>query len=200
MWINDYNPPSDYPNPQAGLLPNGSDRFSVSLEPLEQSAEPRMDFYNYWMKMHSWMDVPMGDTAYYGNSLIHEPSLTAKDSWQCIELQIAVNPDPSSPNGARLGLWVDDASLIQFTDTSPVGYWVKDKFCPDTATGTECTDYRPTSASLIPLDLQLRNDAALKLNVFWPQNYITDAGEGSVWYDDMVVARRRIGCITPSAP
>ena len=26
-------------------------------------------------------------------------------------------------------------------------------------------------------------------------SYITDPGEGSVWYDDMVVARRRIGCL-----
>jgi hypothetical protein len=196
VWVGGYNPPTNYPNPQAGLKPNGDDRFSVSLEPMEQNvAAPRMDFYNYWMKMHSWMDVPTGTTAYYGNSVVHDPNLTAKAQWQCIELHILLNPDPSSGAGAELGVWVDDQSIMQFTDSAPLGYWVKDKFCPNSAVGTDCTNYKPASPTLVPLDLQYRSTAALKLNVFWPQNYITDTGGGSVWYDDMVLAKSRIGCI-----
>jgi hypothetical protein len=196
VWIGGYNPPSDWPNPQAGLKPNGDDRFSVSLEPLEQnSASPRLDFYNYWMTMHSWMDVPSGDTAYYGNSLVHDPSLVASGEWQCIELHVKLNPDGASGAGAELALWLDDEPRAAFTDTSPLGYWIKDKFCPDAATGTECTDYRPKGPELVPLDLRYRSTTDLELNAFWPQNYITDPGEGSVWYDDMVVARRRIGCL-----
>jgi hypothetical protein len=195
VWVGGYNPSSKWPNPQAGLKPNGDDRFNVSLEPMEQGAAPRMDFYNYWMQMHSWMDQPMGDTAYYGNSLIHEPSLTAKPQWQCIELHIKLNPEATSGAGAELGVWVDDASIAQFSDSAPKGYWVKDKFCPDAATGTECTMYRPANPVLTTLDLQYRSTTALKINAFWPQNYITDSGSGSVWYDDMIVAKRRIGCI-----
>jgi hypothetical protein len=196
VWIGGYNPPSDWPNPQAGLKPNGDDRFSISLEPLEQnSATPRLDFYNYWMTMRSWMDVPSGDTAYYGNSLVHEPSLVATGEWQCIELHVKLNPDGASGAGAELALWLDDEPRAAFTDTSPLGYWIKDKFCPDTATGTECTDYRPQDPELVPLDLRYRSTTDLELNAFWPQNYITDPGEGSVWYDDMVVARRRVGCL-----
>jgi hypothetical protein len=72
---------------------------------------------------------------------------------------------------------------------------VKDKFCPDKATGTECTMYRPSNPTLVPLDLQYRSTTALKINVFWPQNYITDTGSGSAYYDDMIVAKSRIGCI-----
>jgi hypothetical protein len=196
VWIGGYNPPSDWPNPQAGLKPNGDDRFSISLEPLEQdSATPRLDFYNYWMTMHSWMDVPSGDTAYYGNSLVHDPALVATGDWQCIELYVKLNPDGASGAGAELALWVDDEPRARFTDTSPLGYWIKDKFCPDAATGTECTDYRPADPELAPLDLRYRSTTDLELNAFWPQNYITEPGEGSVWYDDMVVARRRIGCL-----
>lgn len=195
VWVGGYNPPSRWPNPQAGLKPNGDDRFSVSLEPLEQGTTPRMDFYNYWMKMHSWMDQPMGDTAYYGNSLVHDPSLTAKQEWQCIELHIRLNPDAASGAGAELGVWMNDASIAQFSDSAPEGYWVKDKFCPEAATGTECTMYRPVNPVLGPLDLQYRSTTALKINAFWPQNYITDSGSGSVWYDDMIVAKRRVGCI-----
>jgi hypothetical protein len=197
VWVGGYNPPLPYPSPQAGLKPNGDDRFSVSFEPMEQNvATPRMDFYNYWMKMHSWMDTPMGTTAYYGNSLIHQTAVTASDSWMCVEIHIKLNPDPSSGAGAALGLWVDDRSIQQFSDTSPVGYWIKDKFCPEGVDGAECTDYPPPAGTtLIPLDLQYRNTTALKLNAFWPQNYITDNSTGSVWYDDMVVAKTRVGCI-----
>jgi len=195
VWIGGYAPPSDWPNPQAGLKPNGDDRFSVSLEPLESGPTPRLDFYNYWMTMHSWMDEPMGDTAYYGNSLIHEPSVVAHDSWQCIELFIKLNPDPSSAAGAELDVWIDDELVRSFTDTTPLGYWIKDKFCPEDSVGTECTDYRPANPELVPLDLRFRSTSELKLNALWPQNYITDDGGGSVWYDDMVLARRRVGCL-----
>lgn len=198
VWIGGYNPPSPWPNPQAGLKPNGDDRFSVSLEPMAQGQNVRMDFYNYWMKMHSWMSQPSGSTAYYGNSLIHQKSLQAPGGqWMCIELHIKLNPDPSNGKGAELGLWVNDKSIIQFTDSSPLGYWIKDKFCPTNADSSECTNYPPPSGTtMIPLDLQYRSTTALKLNAFWPQNYITTAGAtGSVWYDDMVVAKRRIGCL-----
>lgn len=196
VWFGGYDPPLAYPSPQAGLKPNGDDRFAVSLEPFEGNvATPRMDFYDYWMKMHSWMDTPMGNTAYYGNSVVHDPSLVAKDAWQCFEVHVRLNPDPSSGAGAELSLWVDDQPIVQFTDAAPLGYWVKDKFCPEAATGTECTMYKPQNPTLVPLDLQWRSVATLDLNYFWPQNYITDGGSGSVWYDDMVVAKTRVGCI-----
>ena len=48
---------------------------------------------------------------------------------------------------------------------------------------------------MIPLDLQFRSTTALKVNAFWPQNYITDAPEGGVQFDDMVMAKSFIGCI-----
>jgi hypothetical protein len=196
VWVGGYNPPLNYAFPHAGEKPNGDDRFSVAFEPQEENvATPRMDFYNYWMQMHSWMDQPSGNTAYYGNSLIHDPSVVATGQWQCVEIHIKLNTDVSSGTGAELGLWVDDQSIIQFTDSSPLGYWVKDKFCPEAATGTECTDYKPANPTLVPLDLQFRTTTDLKLNYFWPQNYITDTGSGTVWYDDMVIAKRRIGCI-----
>jgi hypothetical protein len=121
--------------------------------------------------------------------------LKAKAQWQCIELHIKLNPDPASAAGAELGVWVDDQVIVQFTDAAPLGYWVKDKFCPNAATGTECTQYKPSNPTLVPLDLRYRSTASLKLNVFWPQNYITDTGAGSVWYDDMVLAKSRVGCL-----
>ena len=106
----------------------------------------------------------------------HDPTVTAKEQWQCFEINVKLNPDPASGAGAELGVWIDDRSIQQFTDAAPLGYWVKDKFCPSAATGTECTMYRPASPTLVPLDLQWRSTTALTLDNFWPQNYITDVG------------------------
>lgn len=117
--------------------------------------------------------------------------------WQCFEVHLRLNPSGTSGAGAQLGLWLNDASIVQFDDQVPLGYWVKDKFCPDAATGSECTTYRPTNPTLTPLDLQVRTTTALQVTAFWPQNYITDPGTGSVWYDDMIVATERVGCIAP---
>lgn len=197
VWFGGYDPPTSYPNPQAGLKPDGDDRFAIAIEPTEQGTNPRLDFYNYWMTMHSWMDDPQGDTAYYGNALIHDASLHVQDDqWMCIEVHLKVNPDPSSPGGAELAMWFNDHLERDFTDTAPLGYWIKDKFCPDGTDANECTDYPPAPGEPhIPLDLQMRNEPNLKLNYFWPQNYITDAPSASVYYDHMVVATQRIGCL-----
>jgi hypothetical protein len=54
----------------------------------------------------------------------------------CIEIHVKLNPDPANGAGAELGLWIDDTSIQQFSDTAPLGYWVKDKFCPEGADGT----------------------------------------------------------------
>lgn len=196
VWIGGYNPPTNWPNPQAGTKPTGSDRFSIAFEPIEDGTNVRMDFYNYWMNMHSWMAQPSGNTAYYGNTLLHDTSVRAPDdTWFCVEYHVKLNPDPSSRMGAELALWMNDQLVQRFTDSAPLGYWVRDKFCPDAADGTECTDYRPANPTLVPLDLQFRTTSDLKISHFWPQNYVSAGGPSSLWFDDMVLATERVGCL-----
>ena len=202
VWIGGYNPSETYPNPQAGLLPTGDDRFSVSIEPVfNVGAEPlRLDFYNYWMQMHSWMATPdpSTGTAYYGNSLVHQNAFTADEGqWMCIEVHIKLNTDPSSATGGVLEVWKNDALVRSFGEQGALGDWLRDKFCPQSADGSECTDYPPDpDTTMIPLNLQYRSTSNLHINAFWPQNYITDTTTaGSVQYDDMVVATERIGCL-----
>ncbi len=198
MWIGGYNPPTSWPNPRAGTRPVGDDRISVAIEPVENAiSNPRLDTYSYWMNMHSWMEVPSGDTAYYGNSLVHDASFRVDDDeWMCIELHVKLNTELDSGAGAELGIWKNDESIIQYTDSAPVGYWVRDKFCPESADSPSCTDYPPPAdTALVPLDFQSRTTTNLELNHVWPQNYITSGGAGSVWYDHLVVATARIGCM-----
>jgi hypothetical protein len=198
MWIGGYSPPTSWPNPRAGTRPAGDDRVSVAIEPIENAvSNPRLDTYNYWMTMHSWMEVPSGDTAYYGNPVVHDASFRVDDDeWMCIELHVKLNTELDSGAGAELGIWKNDESIIQYTDRAPVGYWVRDKFCPESADSPSCTDYPPSAGTtLVPLDFQSRTTTDLELNHVWPQNYITSGGAGSVWYDHLVVATARIGCM-----
>jgi hypothetical protein len=199
VWFGGYDPATPYPNPMAGLKPDGADRFSISIEPVYGvgAANPRLDTYDYWMQMHSWMDVPSGNTAYYGNAIVHQTGFIVDDGqWMCLEVHVKLNTDPSSSTGAALDVWKNDVLIRHFDAQAPVGCWIKDKFCPAGADGTECTSYPNLCATpYVPLDQQWRSTTALQLNYFWPQNYITQGPDGSVQYDDMVVATSRVGCL-----
>ena len=198
MWFGGYDPGMTYPSPNAGRRPNGDDRFSIAVEPVYGvgGGSPRFDFYNYWMRMHSWMADPISDdgTAYYGNGLVHRNDFTVDEgSWVCLEAHARVNSDLSSSAGAVLEVWKNDALMASLSDAAPMGYWIRDKFCPEGADGSECTDYPAPFDETI--DLQLRSSPTLRLNAFWPQNYITGGGEGTLTFDQMVVATRRVGCM-----
>ncbi len=199
LSIKGYNPTSPWPLGLAGLKPNGDDDFSVAMEPIwgVGSANPRLDFYAYWMKMHSWMDVPQGDQAYYGNSLVHKASFTANDdTWMCIEVHLKLNPDTSSSAGAALDVWKNDELVAHFDDQAPLGCWIKDSFCPSGADGPECTSYPSLCVEpYVPPDLRWRTTTALQVTGIGFGNYITEGGQGTVAYDDVVVATARIGCL-----
>jgi hypothetical protein len=197
MWFGGYNPGMPYPSPMAGTKPVGDDRFSISIEPVWDvpSASARFDFYNYWMNMHSWMQTPTNDgTSYYGNSLAHENAFKIDETqWVCLEIHVRLNPGASSASGAVLEVWKNDALVRRFDDGGPMGWWVRDKFCPADTNASECTQY-PAPANEI-LNLQLRNTTSYAVNAFWPQNYITDPAMGTLRFDQMVVATTRVGCM-----
>lgn len=198
MWFGGYRPAMAYPSPMAGNRPAGDDRFSIAVEPVYglDSPSPRFDFYNYWMGMHSWMAAPIQDdgSAYYGNALVHRNDFTVDEGrWNCLEVHVRLNTSADSGAGAQLEVWKNDTLVASFDDASPQGYWIRDKFCPEGADGSECTDY-PAPADEV-LSLRFRNTPELKLNAFWPQNYITDDGMGTLTFDQMVVAEQRVGCM-----
>ncbi len=197
VWVGGYNPSSRFPSPHAGERPNGDDRFSISIEPVwgTGGANPRFDFYNYWMTMHSWMAAPTNDgTSYFGNALVHKNGFAIDEGrWVCVEVHAKLNPDPATGAGAVLEVFKNGANVMRFDDSGPIGYWIRDKFCPAGADGAECTDF-PAPANE-KLDLRFRSTTTLAFNAFWPQNYITDPAQGTLMLDQMVVATQRIGCI-----
>jgi hypothetical protein len=196
LWIGGYNPPLRRPYPRAGQRPVGDDFYSIGLEPITSLTDTQMDLYTYWMGMRSWMAAPTGSVGnYYGNTLLHNAGFRMQsDAWICYEIHLKLNPHPASSAGAVLEVWQDDELVRRFDDSGPPGYWVRDKFCPKDADGTECTAYRPAKPALVILAQQWRSTSALKINYFWPQNYNTAGIISSLLLDDMVVATQRIGC------
>jgi hypothetical protein len=158
-----------------------------------------LDSYLYWMHMRSWeANNPMGSSA-YGNTVVHRNDFaTDDDRWHCVELMVRLNDAPDSAAGGELAFWLDDALMYHYTDTAPMGYWIRDKFCPGDADRRSCTDYAPPEDQRFQevLNLQWRNSLDLRLNYLWLQNYVS-SGTGTVDFDDVVVATARIGCMTP---
>ena len=191
VWFGGYNPPLNWPYPHAGVKPTGSDRFSIAIEPIWNvgTSNPVLDFYNYWMNMKSCSSC---GGKYWGNELVDDNSFSADTSWECIEVHATLNTDMSSSAGSILEVWKNNNLLQNFTATGPAGGWVQDHYCPAGSTSSQC-QYSYTAPG--PADLQVRTTSALRLNYFWPQNYLTSgSGPGSVWYSNMVVATKRIGC------
>ena len=186
-WLGGYNPPADWPDRNAGIKPLGHDRFSIAAEPVD--ANDHLDFYTYWMGMRG------GPTDYWGNFLIHDPTLTlTRDRWTCVEIMVKVNEPVTESNG-ELALWIDGTLLSHLGPGRPEGSWTGGIFTPSHVGKTF-------------EGFQWRNDPALQLNWFMLQHYATKDPPGyvgHVLFDHVVLATSRIGCLSrdtrsPSGP
>jgi hypothetical protein len=114
----------------------------------------------------------------------------------CVEVHLKLNTDVASAAGAALDLWKNDVLVQHFDSQSPLGCWIKDKFCPVGADGSECTDYPSLCKQpYVPADLQWRSTSALQITGIGFGNYITEGTGGSVHYDHVVAATAHIGCL-----
>ena len=101
---------------QAGIRPQGDDRFTSSFEPWRdwQRYPPPgyMFLYTYWMDMQK-----SNDGNYWGN-FIEAPEnrrvVLERDRWYCLEQMIRVN-DIGRTNG-ELAAWIDGRLYIHYTD------------------------------------------------------------------------------------
>jgi len=105
-----------------------------------------------------------------------------------------IKNDPVTQSNGEQALWIDgkpwkkDGQIISHLGKGfPKGKWIWDSFIPD--------------ANAKPFEgFQWRNTNQLNLNFLWLLVYITKAPPGhisKVWFDDIVVARKYIGPITP---
>lgn len=192
FWFGGYNPASNWPNPRAGQKPTGSDRFSFGLEPVSGGL---MDLYTYWTKMHSFKANP-GAGDYYGNLLVVKNNFRLRaNEWNCYEVHLKLNPDPSTGRDAVLEVWENDQLVRRHDNTGPFGWWNHDVFCPADSDAPICANYAPSNPSQVQLDQQWRSSSALKFNHIWAQNYNNSGNPSSLLFDDLVVAKSRVGCL-----
>ena len=162
---------------KAGLKPNGT-YYSTGMEPWfawgKNPPPGEVNLYTYYLDMEP--DRKMNK--YWGNGFFPpgpgKGSAAGKDrvipplnQWQCWEFMIQANTAPDKADGKQ-AIWLDGKLVGEFTG------------------------------------IRWRNDMDLKVNCFWLEHYGYDEGDPtkqywkesqSVWFDDVVVARRYIGPI-----
>jgi hypothetical protein len=179
IWMGGYNPPISWPNPQAGIKPTGTDRFSASAEQSLQAA--RFDHYDYWMNMHLSLD-----NNYWGNLLLNSPSAQAPSGqWTCVEHMVKLNNPVTASNGEH-AIWLNGVKVSHLGQGFPNGSWTGGIFTQDPS-GTPFPGF------------QWRSDANLNLNYFWLQNYSPNGTAGTpadMMFAHVVVAKSYVGCLT----
>ena len=160
---------------KAGLKPNGT-YYSTGMEPWfawgKNPPPGEVNLYTYYLDMEP--DRKMNK--YWGNGFFPPGPDKGKaagpdrvipplNQWQCWEFMIQANTALDQPDGKQ-AMWVDGKLAGEFTG------------------------------------IRWRNDLDLKVNCFWLEHFGYDEGDPtrqywkesqSVWFDDVVVARRYIG-------
>jgi hypothetical protein len=163
---------------KAGLKPNGT-YFSTGMEPWfawgKNPPPGELGFYSYFLDMQPDPNMP---GKYWGNSFFPpgpergkaagpERVLPKLGEWQCWEFMMQAST-PGKSDG-RQAMWLDGKLIGDFSGI----HW--------------------------------RDDGDLKINCFWLEHYGMDSGDPTkeswpaqqtVWFDDVVIARRYIGPMT----
>lgn len=187
-----FNPSTPWPQGGAGERPQGDKRFTTSVEPHGNSWY--WDFYTYWQGMHVH-----GDGNYWGApflSGVPKPKVE-RGEWICVELMVKLNQPPSAANGEQ-AFWIDGqlwragGQVVSHVGPGfPRGNWAGGWWQPDSEASNTFNGFR------------WRTVEELAVNYVWTYVYITKAPHGhvsKVWFDDIVIADRYIGPITPRTP
>jgi predicted amidohydrolase len=162
---------------KAGLKPNGT-YYSTGMEPWfawgKNPPPGEVNLYTYYLDMEPdrKMDKYWGNGFFPpgpGKGTAAGPArvIPKLNEWQCWEFMIQANTAPDKADGKQ-AMWVDGKLIGEFTG------------------------------------IRWRDDMDLKVNCLWLEHYGYDEGDPtkqywkdsqSVWFDDVVVARRHIGPI-----
>jgi hypothetical protein len=185
-----FHPPTPWPQGGAGSRPEGSKRFTTGVEPYGDQWQ--WDFYTYWQGMRVHGDGNFWGTPFLANA---EAPSVAKDRWICVELMVKLNG--LNDAAGEQAFWIDGqlwrtAGQIasHIGPGFPRGHWAGGWWQPDPDSPDAFEGFR------------WRTSEELAVNYLWAYVYITRARPGylsRVWFDNIVVARRYIGPLTPMA-
>jgi len=185
----------------AGFRPKGDNNFGATIEPPNlDKPDSGWHFYNYWHEMHSWQ-TPEGvsagkPNAFYGNNFRpdNQRPFVGRGRWICVEWMVKVNT--IGEHDGELAFWIDGKKVGHWGPGFPVGSWIRDRFV---TSGFWNKDPKPFEG------FDWRTDERLKVNRLWLQWYVSQevaakarTDTNIVYFDDLVVAKKYIGPITPA--
>jgi hypothetical protein len=195
----------------ANTVPPGDQGFWFDFD---ISNDDVFNFYVYWHEMRSGRcndgsatpgcEGDQGTTYYYGNIFAPpEQQPYSKDTWFCIEMRAEANA-PSTDTG-ELTFWIDDQKVGDYRPGFPNGTWLRDSFHTDGCDFYACTDPVPfegfnfrTSADVgfksVILDAYYERGSNASKREDLESRGLTVSDNQTIYYDDVVVATKRIGC------
>lgn len=190
----------------AGIRPNGNERFNTTID---IDGQGRNFFYTYWHEMRSGRcndgsatpgcEGDQGSTYYYGNRFkAADQSIINRHEWHCYEYRVQANT-PNQYDGAQ-SLWVDDQLVGEFRDGAPMGSWLRDNFYTMGEFGTgssqapfEGYNFRSNSeVEKVRVTFEIYQERSTLNNN--RDDTANKTEEQAVFYDDIVIAKERIGC------
>lgn len=193
----------------AGIRPDGDERFNTTVD---IDAQGRHFFYTYWHEMRSGRcndgsATPgcagdQGVTYYYGNRFKPaNQTVIDRYQWNCYEYKVKANT-PNEYDGEQ-ALWINDQLVGEFKTGTPMGAWLRDNFYTEGEYGTaddqvpfEGYNFRTSTAvNQVRVTMQLYQEWGTLSNNRDDTPNKTE--EQAVFYDDVVIARQRIGCTVP---
>jgi hypothetical protein len=195
----------------ANTVPQGDEGFWFDFD---ISNDDVFNFYVYWHEMRSGRcndgsatpgcEGDQGTTYHYGN-MFRPPEQQSypRDTWFCIEMRAIANA-PSQHTG-ELTFWIDDQLVGDYRPGYPNGTWLRDSFHTDGCTFFACTDPVPfegfnfrTSADVgfksVILDAYYERGSSATRRAELESRGLTVSDNQTIYYDDIVVATKRIGC------
>jgi len=159
---------------------------------------------SYWPEMKSWQGP--GGTSFYPDLFEpKEPVPVPRGRWLCVEMMVKMNTSPEASDGEQ-ALWIDGKMVTHLAPGTVRGYWRRDKYIVDDDKGTPFEGFR------------WRQDMQLKWNRLWLLHYVSERAfkqtdtyasehpqaavntkSATVWFDNIVIARKYVGPIRPAA-
>jgi hypothetical protein len=200
-----FNPTTAWAQGGAGQRPKGNERWTTQVEPGDFKS---WTFYTYWQNMGG--SPPRGQT--WGNVFESDapPRPVEKEKWICLEVMVKMN-DIGDTNGEQ-AYWLggklsrkgDMITSYLGKGFPSVGTWTHDRFHPGLTTPGIAWDYQQGKSAPIPggkpfPGFAWRNVPELNVNAIWLYRYMDppEPGTSKVWWDNLVVAKKYIGPLTP---
>jgi hypothetical protein len=189
-----YNPPTNWPQGNAGQHAAGDKRFSARIEPNgNYGALPAPGgwmFYTYWHDMKK-----SADGRYWGNGLwpVGKPG-PPRGRWQCVEIMLKCNTIGKCDG--ELALWLDGRLTARIGPGTPRGKWTGEGFqVMDGQDGAEAFEgFRWRTVPELAVSYFMLSHFVTE-NAYRQNNVANPPRLNRVWFDDVVIAREYIGPI-----